>query len=134
MTQHCCALRNAKALGQLHASSFSEDFAVSSPERRRLIVGISGASGTAYGVAALRMLSALDVETERILWDRLDVAWGDGDDSRPTVLAVSHRRVALQKADQVIVLDGGMIAALGPLDEVLATSVEMQRIWHGEEK
>jgi 4-hydroxy-3-polyprenylbenzoate decarboxylase len=40
---------------------------VSGPERRRLIVGISGASGTAYGVAALRMLRALDVETHLVM-------------------------------------------------------------------
>jgi 4-hydroxy-3-polyprenylbenzoate decarboxylase len=40
---------------------------VSGPERRRLIVGISGASGTAYGVAALRMLRALDVESHLVM-------------------------------------------------------------------
>jgi len=33
----------------------------------RLIVGISGASGTAYGAAALRMLRALDVETHLVM-------------------------------------------------------------------
>jgi 4-hydroxy-3-polyprenylbenzoate decarboxylase len=45
----------------------SEDCGVSGPERRRLIVGISGASGTAYGIAALRMLRALDVETHLVM-------------------------------------------------------------------
>src|SRR5437763_1467793 len=39
------------------------DFSVSSQAVRRMIVGISGASGTAYGAAALRMLRALGVET-----------------------------------------------------------------------
>src|SRR2546429_200391 len=34
---------------------------------RRLIVGISGASGTAYGVAALRMLRALGIETHLVM-------------------------------------------------------------------
>ena len=34
---------------------------------RRLIVGISGASGTAYGAAALRMLRALGVETHLVM-------------------------------------------------------------------
>jgi 4-hydroxy-3-polyprenylbenzoate decarboxylase len=34
---------------------------------RRVIVGISGASGTAYGLAALRMLRELDVETHLVM-------------------------------------------------------------------
>ena len=34
---------------------------------RRMILGISGASGTAYGVAALRMLRELDVETHLVM-------------------------------------------------------------------
>jgi 4-hydroxy-3-polyprenylbenzoate decarboxylase len=36
-------------------------------ERRRLIVGISGASGIAYGVAALEMLGRLGVETHLVM-------------------------------------------------------------------
>ena len=44
----------------------------SSPSRksdpaRRIVVGISGASGTAYGAAALRMLHALGVETHLVM-------------------------------------------------------------------
>ncbi len=43
------------------------------------------------------LTSALDVETERLLWDRLAAAGY-------TVLAASNRPVALARADQVITL------------------------------
>lgn len=35
--------------------------------RRRLIVGISGASGTIYGIRVLEMLRALDIETHLVM-------------------------------------------------------------------
>jgi ATP-binding cassette subfamily B protein len=70
--------------------------------------------------------SALDVDTERILWDRLF--------ERPgvTSLVISHRRPALQRADQIIVLDGGRVVAQGKLPDLLRASPEMRRLWHGE--
>jgi ATP-binding cassette subfamily B protein len=69
--------------------------------------------------------SALDVDTERILWDRLF--------ERPgvTSLVVSHRRPALQRANQIIVLDKGRVVARGTLADLLRTSPEMNRLWHG---
>jgi ATP-binding cassette, subfamily B, bacterial len=70
--------------------------------------------------------SALDVETEAALWERV-LANG----SR-TVLAVSHRRAALRRADQVVVLRDGLVEDVGPLAELLARCEEMRRLWRLE--
>jgi len=74
--------------------------------------------------------SALDVETEKTMWERL-FAQHNGEDA-PACLVVSHRRAALQRADQIIVLKDGKVEDEGRLDELLARCGEMQRLWQGE--
>jgi len=67
--------------------------------------------------------SALDVETEATLWQRVL------DEGDRTVLAVSHRRAVLQRADQVVVLRAGEVEDIGTLAELLDRCDEMQRLW-----
>lgn len=67
--------------------------------------------------------SALDVDTENTLWNRLFEKKGK------TCLVVSNRRMALRQADQIIVLKNGKIEAKGNLDMLLDTCEEMRRIW-----
>jgi len=70
--------------------------------------------------------SALDVETEHVLWERVFARVGI------TCLVVSHRKAALRQADQIIVMKDGRIEATGSLPELLESCEEMQRLWHGE--
>jgi ATP-binding cassette subfamily B protein len=119
-------------------------------ERLETVVGPRGlrlSGGQVQRTAAARMFvadpellvfddlsSALDVETEQALWDRLFGEAEAGRENtnvgmRPTALAVSHRRPVLQRADVILLLKNGTVEAAGQLSELLAKSKEMQRLW-----
>jgi ATP-binding cassette subfamily B protein len=102
--------------------------------------GVRLSGGQAQRTAAARMLireaellvfddlsSALDVETERLLWERMFARMD------ATCLVVSHRRPVLSRADQIIVMKDGKVEAQGKLEELLATCEEMQELWKGQD-
>jgi ATP-binding cassette subfamily B protein len=101
--------------------------------------GVKLSGGQIQRTAAARMLvrdpellviddlsSALDVETEANLWRRI-LALGT------TCLVTSHRREVLARANQVLLLQEGRIAARGTLQELLASNEEMRRLYAGLE-
>lgn len=101
--------------------------------------GVTLSGGQVQRTAAARMFvrqtqllvfddlsSALDVETEGRLWERVFAG------RAATVLAVSHRRAVLRRASHVVVLREGRVEAQGELQSLLATCAELQRLWAGD--
>ncbi|MDH3500846.1 MAG: ABC transporter ATP-binding protein/permease [Acidimicrobiia bacterium] len=101
--------------------------------------GMRLSGGQVQRTAAARMLlrrpellvfddlsSALDVETEQTLWSRLLE-----EHNGATALVVSHRRPALQRADQIIVMEDGRIAAIGTFADLRESSDAFNALWTG---
>ncbi|MEC0231444.1 ABC transporter ATP-binding protein [Paenibacillus alba] len=147
-------LRNNILLGQaeqgdslqqaLHAAVMEFDVA-QLPGGLDTVIGPRGvklSGGQAQRTAAARMLvrdaelyvfddlsSALDVETEQQLWERMFQRRADA-----TCLVVSHRKTALTRADHIIVMKDGRIEAEGTSEELLLRSETFQKLWYGDER
>ena len=126
-------------LAAVRSAALDRDLAAM-PNRLDTLVGPRGmrlSGGQVQRTAAARMFvrrpellvfddlsSALDVETERTLWERLFTDRADA-----TALVVSHRRPALRRADQIIVMRGGRVTATGKLETLRDTSEEFRELW-----
>ncbi|NOU68577.1 ATP-binding cassette domain-containing protein [Paenibacillus sp. LMG 31461] len=104
--------------------------------------GVKLSGGQAQRTAAARMLvrdaelyvfddlsSALDVETEQKLWERMFQRRSDA-----TCLVVSHRKTALTRADHIIVMKDGRIEAEGTSEELLRHSSTFRELWYGDDR
>lgn len=104
--------------------------------------GVKLSGGQAQRTAAARMLvrdaelyvfddlsSALDVETEQKLWERMFERRSDA-----TCLVVSHRKTALTRADHIIVMKDGRIEAEGTSEELLRHSPTFRELWYGDDR
>jgi ATP-binding cassette subfamily B protein len=103
--------------------------------------GVKLSGGQVQRSAAARMLateaellvfddlsSALDLHTEAELWRRLF------EKREATCLVVSHRKAALARADQILLMDRGRLIDQGPLPDLLNRSPLMRELWEVGER
>jgi ABC-type multidrug transport system fused ATPase/permease subunit len=76
--------------------------------------------------------SALDVATENHLWQMLFAERHQHSANEVTCLVVSHRKAALERADNILVMQAGRVIAAGKLDDLLETCEEMQYLWSSQ--
>jgi ATP-binding cassette subfamily B protein len=120
----------------VRAAVFDRDLAAM-PDGLDTEIGVRGrrlSGGQVLRTAAARMLvrrpdllvfddlsSALDLETESELWQRvLDLG--------ATCLVVSHRPMALARADKILVLKDGRVVGDGKLPDLLESCAEMRAL------
>ena len=134
-------------MGAVETAVFEQDLA-QMENGLNTLVGPRGqrlSGGQAQRVAAARMFvrqpellvfddlsSALDVETEKVLWERVFNAQAQGGENsraKQACLVISHRRAVLRRADQVIVLKNGRVEDEGTLEALLDRCEEMQQLW-----
>lgn len=139
---------SAHSLDQaIHLAVFEQDLATM-PAGLETIVGPKGmrlSGGQLQRAAATRMFvrqpellvfddlsSALDVETEKKLWQRLFSLASVLDtevkatDWHPTCLVVSHRPALLRRADQILVLQAGRVVGKRSWEELQKTNPDLQ--------
>jgi ATP-binding cassette, subfamily B, bacterial len=103
--------------------------------------GVKLSGGQVQRSAAARMLateaellvfddlsSALDLHTEAELWRRLF------ENRAATCLVVSHRKAALARSDQILLMDRGRLVDRGRLGELLDRSTLMRELWEVGER
>ena len=103
--------------------------------------GVKLSGGQVQRSAAARMLateaellvfddlsSALDLRTEAELWRRLF------EQREVTCLVVSHRRAALERADQILLMDAGRVVDRGASRRVAHRSPLMRDLWEVGER
>jgi ATP-binding cassette, subfamily B, bacterial len=130
----------------IHLAVFEQDLAAM-PEGLNTLVGPKGmrlSGGQQQRAAATRMFvrqpellvfddlsSALDVETEQRLWQRLfslrskPSLDGSATPWNPTCLVVSHRPALLRRADQILVLQEGRVVWQGPWEKLRQTCPDL---------
>jgi len=70
--------------------------------------------------------SALDTESEAYIQNAIDTIT-----CHRTTLIIAHRLATIERADRVVVLDGGRIVAQGPHRELLANNALYARLYQG---